>query len=277
MAVVLFAGSWRSHPIISLALPAVALVAWLPTIRERRNERWLVFYVSGIYLYTILRASADELGLPIQAHYVVAFDRWLFGGFVPSVELQRDFFRPWDVDWLDFLTAAVHASFFVVPHAVLGLVWWKRPEALRPFVMSVLIALYGSLLLFYLVPTIPPWLAAQSGYTPGVHRIIDFVFSGISVQAYDDLYVALAEPNSVAAVPSVHMALTCVVLFRAVALSLRWATPLALYALLMAFSLVYLGEHYVFDVLVGILIAMVAETVIRLIGRIENRRTARTR
>jgi membrane-associated phospholipid phosphatase len=44
----------------------------------------------------------------------------------------------------------------------------------------------------------------------------------------------------------------------------------------MAFSLVYLGEHYVFDVLVGILIAMIAETVIRLIGRIEQRRTART-
>ena len=66
MAVVLFAGTWRSHPILSLALPAAALVAWLPTIRERRNERWLIFYVSGIYLYTILRASADELGFPIQ-------------------------------------------------------------------------------------------------------------------------------------------------------------------------------------------------------------------
>ncbi|MDA1241325.1 MAG: phosphatase PAP2 family protein, partial [Chloroflexi bacterium] len=69
----------------------------------------------------------------------------------------------------------------------------------------------------------------------------------------------------------------CVVLFRAMAIARRWVAPLAIYALLMAFSLVYLGEHYVFDVLVGVLIAMAAEVALRLIGLVEARRMARTR
>lgn len=274
MTFVLFAGTWRSKPLLSLALPALALVVWLSVIRSRRNERWLIFYVAGIYLYTVLRASADDLGFPIHAQYTIQFDQWLFGN-VPSLELQRDFFTPRDVDWLDLLTAGVHASFFIVPHAVLVLIWWKRPEALRLYAISVLIALYGSLALFFLVPTVPPWLAAQSGYTPGVYRVIDFVFSGVSSDYYQDLYKALAEPNSVAAVPSVHMALTCVVLFRAISLSRQWAPLLAAYTLLMAFSLVYLGEHYVFDVLVGILVALIAEIAIRLIERVETRRAER--
>lgn len=274
MTFVLFAGIWRQHPLVSLALPAVALVAWLPVIRGRRNERWLIFYVAGIYLYTVLRAFADEIGFPIHAQYTIQFDQWLFGN-VPSLELQRDFFTPRDVDWLDLLTAGVHASFFIVPHAALVLIWWKRPEALRLYSLSVLIALYGSLALFFLVPTVPPWLAAQSGYTPGVYRVIDFVFSGVSADYYQDAYRALAEPNSVAAVPSVHMALTCVVLFRAISLSRQWVPLLTAYTLLMAFSLVYLGEHYVFDVLVGMLVALVAEIAIRMIERVETRRAER--
>ena len=64
--------------------------------------------------------------------------------------------------------------------------------------------------------------------------------------------------NPVAAMPSVHMAATVVV-----ALSLwRLWRPLAvlgaIYAVVMGFALIYFGEHYVIDVLAGVLLAVAA-------------------
>src|SRR5439155_7863760 len=66
---------------------------------------------------------------------------------------------------------------------------------------------------------------------------------------------ALGDPNPSAAMPSVHTAVTAVL-----ALSLwRWRRAFGLagaaYTAAMGFSLVYLGEHYVVDVLAGLLCA----------------------
>ena len=80
----------------------------------------------------------------------------LFSGALPSSELQRVFFEPGNIDSLDSAASAVHASFFVVPHAVLALFWWRRPRALRPYVISALLTFYAGLVLFFLVPTAPP-------------------------------------------------------------------------------------------------------------------------
>ena len=128
---------------------------------------------------------------------------------------------------------------------------------------SALLTLYIGLLLFFLFPTMPPWLAARHAELGSAYRVIDFVLRGVDADAYQALYRSLAEPNSVAAMPSIHMALTCVVLLRARDTAPRWVLPLALYALLMGASLVYLGEHYVLDVLVGVAVAVVADHVIR--------------
>ena len=262
MAVVLFAGYWEPHPLLSLALPAVAVAVWMPVIRARRVEQWLLFYVGGIYLYTVLRALADQLGFPIQFRYVIDAERLLFRGSIPSTVLQRDLFSPRDIGWLDVGATALHASFFVVPHAAAVYIWLRRPRALAAYTTSVLLTLYVGLALFILLPTVPPWLAAQQGHIFRTYRVLDFVVRGVDVDAYRTLYRTLAEPNSVASVPSIHMAITCVVLLRSRDFARRWFWPLVAYTLLMALALVYLGEHYVFDVLVGIAVAVAVEVVV---------------
>ena len=55
------------------------------------------------------------------------------------------------------------------------------------------------------------------------------------------------------------MAITCVVLFRAQAVAPRWAWILGGYAALMPAALVYLGEHYLLDIVAGMLIASASE------------------
>ncbi|MEZ4503674.1 MAG: phosphatase PAP2 family protein [Dehalococcoidia bacterium] len=263
MAGVLFTGAWKAHPLVSLALPLIAVAIWVPAFRQRRIERWLFVYTLGIYVYTVLRAYADETGFPVQVDYAVRFDELLFGGSVPSVLLQREFFSPGRIDWVDVSATLVHASFFVVPHLALLLIWLRRPTALPTYVASVLCTLYVGLALFFFFPTMPPWLAARHAEIASTYRVMDFVLHGVDPQTYRTLYSSLAEPNSVAAMPSIHMALTTLLWLRARELAPRLSWPLALYSLVMGFSLVYLGEHYVTDVLAGALLAFMADFAVR--------------
>jgi membrane-associated phospholipid phosphatase len=78
-----------------------------------------------------------------------------------------------------------------------------------------------------------------------------------------------ATVDLVAAIPSLHGGVTLLlVLFLWPRVRRRWRPLLAIYPVLMAFSLVYTGEHYVVDVLVGWVLA-VGVTVAA--GRIERR------
>jgi membrane-associated phospholipid phosphatase len=68
---------------------------------------------------------------------------------------------------------------------------------------------------------------------------------------FDRTYGVLGDPNPVAAMPSLHQAITFMLFWFARHHS-RWLAALALlYSLAMAFALVYTGEHYVIDILVG--------------------------
>jgi membrane-associated phospholipid phosphatase len=137
---------------------------------------------------------------------------------------------------------------------VLFAIWLScRPLYVR-CAAALLATSFAAAVVFLVAPTAPPWLAAQRGLLPGVERIRllggPLVSHGTVQRLFDD--------NPVAAVPSLHAAYSLLVV-----LMVRQAwprlTPLAVaYALAMHFSVVYLGEHYVSDLVVGDVFAAVA-------------------
>jgi hypothetical protein len=244
--------AWYEHLWVAVLLTVVTMVAFLPAVIRGQERRWWFYYVAGIYAYTLARSFADNAGFPVRAEYAAAFDRWLFLGLQPVTFLQERFFDPTDVSLLDWAAVWVHWSFFVVPHvmAVAVFVGWRRwfPE----YVMIIVGTMWLGLFFFFLVPTAPPWLASQLGALDQVYRIMDFVGGRVSLATYRHFYASLGEPNSVAAVPSIHMATTYGLYLWARYRLPAVAPVLLVYAGLMALALVYLGEHYVFDLLVGI-------------------------
>jgi membrane-associated phospholipid phosphatase len=64
------------------------------------------------------------------------------------------------------------------------------------------------------------------------------------------------EPNPVATIPSIHLGVTALLV--PVAIGTIWRGIAFIYALAMAFSLVYLGEHYALDAMAGALAAAIA-------------------
>ena len=68
---------------------------------------------------------------------------------------------------------------------------------------------------------------------------------------YNASYRVVGESNAIAAMPSIHFAITFLLIFPAWHAGKRWFIAACLYAGMMGFSLIYLGEHYFVDVVAG--------------------------
>jgi membrane-associated phospholipid phosphatase len=128
--------------------------------------------------------------------------------------------------------------------------WFSDREGFKRYGIAFIITLYIGLIVAAIVPTAPPWLAAQVGDIPHVYQIVTDISGEVAPGAYEQGY-SVAGANPVAAMPSLHCGVPCLM---AIALwkypRVRWVA--AWYAASMSFSIVYLGEHYFVDGLAGL-------------------------
>ena len=210
-------------------------------------QDWLFWIgiVVGFTLFAGLRAAMGPMVEedPLFA-YVIQIET--LGGILPvsSVWLQEQFHS----GILDALSIAVYLSFFIVPQAVVVFLW-KTGGAFRRYVLAAVGLFVSALAIHVLLPTAPPWMAAEAGLIPQLDRIIIRLLTEISpsltAAGYD------ASGNDVAAMPSVHQGLTVLatVAFVHHRPRFRWAGWA--YGLGMLFAITYLGEHYVADGVAG--------------------------
>lgn len=258
---------WQDHIWFGFVLVGITLAVWAPELRLRRQRLWWFGYVAGIFIYTLLRAYADETFITTKTRYVIDLDGMLPGPspvpWLQKMRVEHNF-----PDWVDYAGIAVHWSFFITPHAGAAWAYFYRRSAFPAYAALLVITMWLGLLLFFLIPTAPPWLAAQQGELHGVTRVMDATiretlggpdgsFPG-GAETYDEFYKALGEPNSVAAMPSIHMGVTLAMLLWARRYAKRFTVPLVAYCAVMALSLAYLGEHYVSDEVGGATVALVA-------------------
>jgi membrane-associated phospholipid phosphatase len=264
LSVDLVTGRWVAAPWLHVLLAGVCVAAWLPSGRRIKYLQYGPLYVLGLLVYTVLRGFADNTGITPKMTYVIALEERIFFGHVPTLWLQEHLFRPAHLGPLDWLTVQVHWSYFFVPHIGAALVWLFRRELVPRYFFLVLGTFYMGLVLYFLFPTVPPWLAADYGALPGVNRIMDYAGHQVDPGTYHRIYDALGVPNAVAAMPSLHMGVTFAVYLFTRDVN-RWLGRVLLaYSALMGFSLVYIGEHYAVDVLVGVAVAVLVHRVYRL-------------
>lgn len=220
--------------------------------RARRIDaykQWIA-YCSMVAIYGILREGANYTGLPIHARYAIGIDRALGAGRTPTEWLQLGYRG--HPGWWDVVAVLVWASFFFVPHIVA----WRlfRLGRLPRYTRAGIAMLSASLVLHYLLPTAPPWWAALERDMGPVYRIVEAIVTTVSPAVYSIGNATLGS-NPVSAMPSVHTAWTALA-----ALGIASTTPQrllpVLYVVAMAFSLAYLGEHYLVDCIVGVFLAV---------------------
>lgn len=219
-----------------------------------RPAVWLWALLLGSHVgYVLLRTTADEV-LPVRTDYAIALERAISFGAVPTVALQQRLYDGLPLAAWEWAAVVVYFSFFLAPFALAGLLTAVAPRTLRVFAIAMAAAYALSLAGHFLLPTVPPWLAAYEGALPPVRRIVHELLYGAELYARG----LRVSDNDVAAMPSFHLASTAVVAFAIVRLHARAAPAAWAYIAAMAFALVYLGEHYLVDAVAGLLVGVLA-------------------
>ncbi len=251
----LYAGKVLFLPKFVIFLALIGVAALTRRMDDLIRD-WFVF-IAFVQLADGLRGliylATCRLDLPVRVLYPIAWERAIFGG-VPSVSLQDALLRSPDgltFGPLEKILTAFHGSHFV---AFLGLglgLWLLRSPHFRTFRTSFSILMAAGITGFVLIPTAPPWMASDLfGLLP---KLVHF-----NVRLYNSAAPGLTtsfNTNPVAAMPSLHAAfpiLCSLILWRAARVR-SW--PFHVYTLIILFTIVYTGDHYIVDILAGALLA----------------------
>ena len=196
----------------------------------------------------------DALLKRLKVSYPVRVDRVLGLGTCPTNRLQRALGREDHVGPLEYTLSAVHWSWFLVPHGTLGYMLIRHRDRFPRSAVLMAACFDLGCVVYWLVPTAPPWYAGANGQMPPVRRIMAEAGERFWRRLWHPLYHSL-QGNPFAAMPSLHFG-TSVMAARILSqVGPRHAAAGWAYALTLGFGLVYLGEHYVIDLLAGIALA----------------------
>nr|WP_245720090.1 phosphatase PAP2 family protein [Nocardia uniformis] len=222
---------WREHLRI--------LTDWLPLL-------------AALVLYDYSRDFADTVGMPLRMEELAAVDSWMFNGTVPTVWLQQNLVANGEQPWWTVLTGIVYTSHFIVPWLVAAIFYvYSRPMWVK-YMRRIILLSYLGLVTYVLLPAAPPWYASREGVIDeGIARIAGFGLGVVPAEVSAKFLET--QGNYVAALPSLHTAFALLVTVTLWPLLTAWwmRTILAIYPLAMTFTLVFGGEHYVIDVLLG--------------------------
>ena len=154
----------------------------------------------------------------------------------------------------------VHWVWFFVPHGTVAYLIARHRDRFPAGAARIYGVFDLGVIVYWLLPTAPPWYAAKHGRIVGaegeaaMRRIMVEHGEAFWKERWQPLYSFLGG-NPLAAMPSLHFA-TSLMAARVLAEvgpvqgAVGWT-----YALTLGFALVYLGEHYVIDLLAGATLA----------------------
>jgi len=225
------------------------------------NQAWTMFKKLGPFILILLAYDSFRSFVPSlnkHVHYTLMpnFDKLLFGT-LPTMTLQRWLWHGY-VTWYDYLFYIFYMLHFVLSIGLAVIIFKIRENEYWRFAMTYIVASFAAFAVFLLYPTAPPWLASQNGYIPHITRISSEVYSSLGITNFPSIYNKFA-PNPVAAVPSLHTTFSILfVLFTFKIFGKKWGALSLIYPAMIIFGVVYMGEHYFFDVVCGAVLAVVA-------------------
>ena len=217
-------------------------------------QSWLPL-IALFFLYEFLRGLADDFSpfYNYTLYWVYNLESDFFST-IPTLALQDVFAKNWFV--ISF-SLFFYSMFFYYSFLIAFLIWLFKKNVFIDYVFGFLFLTFLSLTIFFLIPTAPPWFVSQTKNL-GIERYLfstDFYnnFNGFSLWNYF-LYA-----NSLAAFPSLHVAWPAFTsLFLITYLKNKWLYLLLIIPLMISFSVILTGEHWLIDVIFGWIMAGVS-------------------
>lgn len=227
----------------------------LAVLQPRSKRRDVALYALQMWAFTVAHElpfdDPERLRRRLKTRYPIRVDRMIGAGKLPNARLQRAFAGRPGVGVLNKGLTWTHWLWFIEPYLSLALILVRHNERFPRAARQMAAVFDLGCVVYFAVPTAPPWWSSEQGLTgEEVRRIMVEVGEPTWGRAWERLYDALGG-NPWAAMPSLHFATS---LQAALALSEAGKVEGALgwgYAGTLGFALVYLGEHYVTDLLAG--------------------------
>jgi membrane-associated phospholipid phosphatase len=245
----------------------LALCVAAPRARARDVAVCALQMWAYVATYQMPNDDPERLRARVRVTYPVRIDRAIGLGDLPGLRLQRALARPGAIGRADQVLVWSHWVWFLVPHLTVAFLLLRRP-ALFPRGAARMYAVFDiGVIGYWAIPTAPPWYAAEQGVLsqsdPALRRMMREHGEAFWKAAWAPLYDVLGG-NPLAAMPSLHFATSLMAahLLREAGLlpgAIGWT-----YAITLGFALVYLGEHYVVDLMAG---AALTESIRRLAPR----------
>jgi membrane-associated phospholipid phosphatase len=288
---------WAAATVYFLALAAYVVTQGVPTNRivliavvlvglgiSRIGRGWRasgqilvdwVPFTAVLIAYDQTRGLADKLGIPLHEADIAHAEDWLFGDVNPTIWLQHHLHPDAAVHWYDAIVSVVYVTHFVATPVLAAVLWLRNREVWIQFITRVILLSVAGLLTYIAFPEAPPLLAAQDGVLAPIQRLSAQGWIWLHAGNLDALLSRAQNEgsNPVAAMPSLHVAFACLVaIFIARQIRSRWGRLTYLYPVAMAFTLVYTGEHYVLDLIFGLVYVLAVHLAVT---RWEDRRAQR--
>jgi PAP2 superfamily len=268
-----------TDPVEAFVWIFAATIAWNNDKPWRSHLRFLRDWAAVVILlvvYNISRGWAASVTPHVTP--MIDADKWLFGwatgGKIPTMWLQEHLYHIHHVQWYEVMASFVYFSHFVMALIVAAVLWMSNRDRWLRFVRRWFALTAMILATYFLYPAAPPWWASQTaggaghgaGYLPGPFLQDPsgpaYTVVRLSTRGWDALglhhagsllnVAQVQEANPVAAMPSMHSAYALlIVAFFLPSVRKRWWPLMLCYPLAMTFALVYSGEHYMIDVLMG--------------------------
>jgi membrane-associated phospholipid phosphatase len=221
----------------------------------RTRRRDVALFAMQMWAFTVVHEmpydDPERLRRRLYTRYPIAIDSAIGAGRLPGARLQNLLAGRRGARALDRFLTVTHWLWFFEPYAALSWILVRHPERFPRAARQMAAVFDAGAFGYWALPTAPPWWSSEQGLTTEpVRRIMVEVGEPLWGRYWGPLYKALGG-NPWAAMPSLHFATSV-----AAATSLTEASPEEGavgwgYALTLGFGLVYLGEHYVTDLLAG--------------------------
>jgi membrane-associated phospholipid phosphatase len=232
----------------------VAIARGFPASRTRDGCFWAAQMLAYKNCFELPNDDPDRLRERTHVDFPIRVDRLIGLGRPPSQRLQRRLRRRGHLSRLDKALTFFYWTWEVEPHAVMAWIRWRHPERFAAAAARLATVFDLTLIGYWGVPSAPPWWASeQAGRMDGdVHRVMVEVAHWVKGQRAPTQGDHKVGANPFAAMPSDHFASASMTAILLGELDPLYGAAGWGYALLLAFTLVYLGEHYVTDLLAGL-------------------------
>lgn len=225
----------------------------------KKTRKFLLDWMPFLFIlitYDFLRSFASVLNPRVHYLEPASADKFIFGE-LPTIVLQKMFYTAGSLHWYDYLGTVLYFLHFALPLGFAFILWLKNNPYFKQFTIALLFLSYAGWITYFAYPAAPPWLSSDKGYISSVVKILDVTLKTFPDRLNLPSVYHNFNPNLVAAIPSLHAAYPFLVFLFALQFFGKKALFFLPYIAGVWLSIVYLGEHYFIDALLGGLYALV--------------------